>query len=329
MGFNDWSDQAVTLPDEAHADSKLKSNPFEPNDDWLSKASAEHQAEAIRQWFHARYWDPANDTPYNGREGGYQFINGSYDPAEVIPERFDAFVPDKVIQEVVYELHCEVGDQWAPIRSQIDDDYYDVMYELATDSPGEPILKLRERLSSAREVLTLEGNKEAKRLAKMLVFGNCLGVLEAFLWETAAYWFKNDEKALENLVGKLGYFREQKMSLADIYKRKAGLKDEVLGLLQNMVWHRWESVAPIFKLGLDIQFPDTKDINNALLIRHDIVHRSGHTKDGKPVEIRDDDLDKLFHDIEAFAGAIANALSEKSISNPEAQKATRDNSHEF
>lgn len=109
MGFNDWGDQPVTLPAEAHKDPDPESAPFEPNDDWLAKANEDHQAEAIRQWFHARYWDPANDTPYNGREGGYQFINGSYDPAEVIPERFNAIVHDDVIQKVIEELHLEVG----------------------------------------------------------------------------------------------------------------------------------------------------------------------------------------------------------------------------
>ncbi|MCP3655424.1 MAG: hypothetical protein GY734_18010 [Herbaspirillum sp.] len=321
MGFNDWGDQPVTLPAEAHKDPDPESAPFEPNDDWLAKANEDHQAEAIRQWFHARYWDPANDTPYNGREGGYQFINGSYDPAEVIPERFNAIVHDDVIQKVIEELHLEVGDQWAPIRNYFDDDYYDAMYELATDSPSEPMVKLRDRLVSARQVLTLEGNDEAKLLAKMLVFGNCLGVLEAFLWETAAYWFGNDEKALESLVSKLGHFKEQKMSLSDIYKRKAGLKDEVLGHLQNIVWHRWENVAPIYKLGLDISFPSTKDINEALQIRHDIVHRSGQKKDGSAVQIQDVDLAKLFRDIESFAETISNALSLRPVPNVESSLA--------
>ena len=71
----------------------------------------------MRAWFHARYCDPAEETPYNGREGGYQYIyGGPFDPADILPERFSHIVDEKVIKDVIDEMNQEVGDQWAPMQ---------------------------------------------------------------------------------------------------------------------------------------------------------------------------------------------------------------------
>ena len=33
------------------------------------------QVQLIAEWFFSLYQDPANETPYNGREGGYLYIH--------------------------------------------------------------------------------------------------------------------------------------------------------------------------------------------------------------------------------------------------------------
>lgn len=91
--------------------------PFDPQDRWLSTAAKHEQLTAMREWFLARYCDPAHETPYNGSEGGYQYIHGGpYDPADVLPNRFSGIVDDNIIQDVIDEFHSEVGDKWAPVH---------------------------------------------------------------------------------------------------------------------------------------------------------------------------------------------------------------------
>lgn len=92
-------------------------DPFDLQDRWLSTAAKDDQLTAMREWFLARYCDPAHETSYNGSEGGYQFIHGGpYDPADILPRRFSRIVDDNIIQEVIDELHSEVGDKWAPVH---------------------------------------------------------------------------------------------------------------------------------------------------------------------------------------------------------------------
>lgn len=317
MGWNDHIDDSElgNLPPEAFSPFDVD-GPFDPQDHWLETADEEEQRIAMREWFLARFCDPAIETPYNGREGGYIFINGGpYDPADEIFHRFSGIVNDDVIQEVVHDLYTEVGNQWAPIRDDFPSDFdFDERFDLQLLTSNEPLDKLKARLQHARLVLTLEGDEVAKSLAEKLVFGGTVAALEAFLWETVDYWVEHDERALHDIVTRIPALKDQPMKLGDIFKQHAGLKEHVKGYLQNLVWHRWDRVAPLFKTGLGIEPPSFKPFEEALVKRHHIVHRSGHDKTGKPILVTKEEIGSLCEMIEAFATEIHAKLAPRGLS---------------
>jgi hypothetical protein len=147
----------------------------------------------------------------------------------------------------------------------------------------------------------------------MLVFSNALGVLESFLWETAEFWFKHDDTALQDVVTKLQVFSDTLMKLGEIFTRHSKLREHVLGYLQNLVWHRWESVSPIFQRGLGMRLPSVKPFEPALLKRHDIVHRCGRPKAGVPVTVSLTEIGMLFQEIEKFAVEVNRLLSARPV----------------
>jgi hypothetical protein len=76
------------------------------------------------EWFFMNYEDPANSTPYESAEGGYQYIwGGPYDANDEIGSKFGGLVPDKWIEEAVDEVERDGISYWAPTRH--DDDYDD------------------------------------------------------------------------------------------------------------------------------------------------------------------------------------------------------------
>ena len=312
MGYDPYDNSELgNLPPEAHANIYDTESPFEPDDDWLKKAEKHEQLTAMREWFYARYCDPAEETPYNGREGGYLFVHGGpYDPGDELPDRFSEIVDDEVIQELVDELVGEYGDAWAPIYRRPDDEW-DERFDFEVNARSAPLVKLRERLAQGKKILGLQGDTETKDLATKLVFSNAIGILEAFLYETVYYWVDNDQTALENIVKKLPVFRDEKITLGEMFERQQGLVNHVKGRLQNMVWHRWETVAPFFKVGLDIKLPSLKTFNAPLLKRHDIVHRGGHDMAGEPVKISREELEALFVSIDTFASEVDKLLIER------------------
>jgi hypothetical protein len=263
----------------------------------------------MRAWFLERYCDPAQDTPYNGREGGYQFIHGDpYDPADVLPDRFARVVEDDVIQEVIDELHQQVGDQWAPVPLRLPRDY-DEDYGVIVESSGQPLAKLRERLAQSKQVLTLQGNFSAQLLARNLAFGSVITSLESFLWETVIYWVDHDGTTIINIVSKIQVFRDQPPKLGQIFEKRDNLKDDIKAYLQDLVWHQWSKVAPLFTLGLGIDIPGFKQFEDALIKCHDIVHRSGFSKTGERVEVDEAEIEALCEQIIRFANEINEKLA--------------------
>jgi hypothetical protein len=71
-------------------------------------------------WFRSNYEDPAERTPYESREGGYQWIwGGPYDANEVLGSEFSDIVDQELIDEVASELESECVE-WAPTEKPSD-----------------------------------------------------------------------------------------------------------------------------------------------------------------------------------------------------------------
>jgi hypothetical protein len=92
----------------------------------LSEADAEMQGDVMRVWFYDHY-DPPDDLPYNGEEGGYQFIyGGPYEPEDELQAKFAGIVPDVVIEKLANEL-SSVSYQWSGLDPgpdpDLDDEY--------------------------------------------------------------------------------------------------------------------------------------------------------------------------------------------------------------
>lgn len=317
MGWNDYlgDSELSNLPEEAHDNRFDLTGPFEPSDHWLSRASKDDQEIAVREWFLARYCDPAGDTPYNGREGGYLFIHGGpYDPANEIPNRFTGLVPDSVIEQIIDEMHEMHGDQWAPVNNERPDDYYDSLYDLEQMAErSQPLTNLKARINQYQQLLALQVSEEAKTLCRSLLYSATVGALESFLWETVYFWVDNDIKSLHDIIVRIQGLRDKQIKLGDIVKENKSPKDHVKAYLQGIVWHQTKRVKPLFEQGLGITLPDIAFFEKALQKRHHIVHRSGHDMDKKPINVQGSELDALFSQVSKFASAIDKELESRSI----------------
>ena len=64
----------------------------------------EQRISEIVEWFHENYEDPAERTPYESREGGYQWIwGGPFEAREVIEDHFTG-TPEHIIEAAVAEI---------------------------------------------------------------------------------------------------------------------------------------------------------------------------------------------------------------------------------
>ncbi len=84
-------------------------------DDQLRALPKEKQKTYIIDWFHSQFWDPAHETPYDGREGGYQYVyGGPYEAREELEEKFGGIVEEYIIENAVEEIESDGQTDWAP-----------------------------------------------------------------------------------------------------------------------------------------------------------------------------------------------------------------------
>ncbi|MFG6110240.1 hypothetical protein ACEU0G_000101 [Stenotrophomonas nematodicola] len=300
-------DEWPELPPSAYSDAGTS----EINNDWLEDASPEEQASALLEWFQARFQDPAHETPYMSSEGGYIWIHGGpYDAKEELEERFSALVPDEVITFVAE--HVEEVDgvwEWAPT----DVIYYDEEQDLIVHDKDVPLQRLEERMEALMAVLTLQGASHAVDMARSLAYAGVVSALETFLWETMAYWIQNDQETVRSLIEAHPDFRERKIRLGDIFGQFTSLEKQVRAHMQHMTWHRWDDAERFLELGLGIKAPSFKVFEEPTKIRHDVIHRSGHTVDGEPIAISNGQVHNLAEQVRRFASEVRALIDQAKI----------------
>ena len=307
MLFDSPERDIENLPPEAHAE--LEGHPFEVNDQWLKDCDDEDDIRtAINGWWYSRYCDPAQSTPYAGREGGYLFIHGGpFDPSDLLHDRFGDLVEHELIEDIVGDLIAEVGDQWAPVHG-VGEDWYDEEFGVIVDRQTPVMARLTDRLASLRSVLALKGDPAAEQLVRNMVYASAFSAFETYLWETMVFWVDNDSTVVRNILTKHAKLKDATVKWQDVFAKVESAKDDIKGMLQRTVWHRWDEVRPWLISGLDIKVPEFTGFREALLARHDIVHRSGMALDGTPVNITLERIDELFEKIEAYARSLEELL---------------------
>lgn len=100
------------------------------------------RVEAMVAWFMENFEDPAEITPYESAEGGYQWIwGGPHDPAEELYDAFGDAATDEDVQAAADEIRSDGLYEWAPNQSR--------MVEEPDDDEESPLL-LEDRLAALR-----------------------------------------------------------------------------------------------------------------------------------------------------------------------------------
>ena len=138
-----------------------------------------------------------------------------------------------------------------------------------------------------------------------MLYSSAITALETYLSDAFFQTVIKDESLIERLMLTTPEFVEKKYSLSEVVEWKKQTKEKVSDHLFNIVWHNLAKVRCMYRDVLQVNFPDDASaVYVAVVIRHDIVHRSGRTKGGKIHNLRVSDVEKLFETLEAFVAAI-------------------------
>lgn len=302
--MGEHGDELVNLPEDA----------FEPwahrceiNKHWLKSASEANQRVAMYGWFKRNYYYPFELSKAGMTQWVLYSDGGPFQPENILWAEFGKYANNSILMEVIAELQGEAPNGWVTIPYHSDDEY-DEDFGVEVEDVKQPFTALHDRLDEIRAVLALTGSDAGTALAQKLAYSAVITALESYLWETMSYAVVNDPKAVKNIITKFQFFNQQKFSLGAIYAKMDSLETLVKAYLQDTVWHKWDAVEELFSRGLGIKPPSFEVFTEPTIKRHDIIHRSGHTKDGEPIIVRAEEIEALIREVTSFAIALEGDL---------------------
>jgi hypothetical protein len=281
--------------------------PDDIDDDALSKAPKYEQFDVMETWFRERFEDPAERTPYDSGEGGFQWIwGGPHDARYELHGRFDGIVVDSLIDELASDLTDE-NVEWAPTPQP--GDYDEGLFD-AVSANDVARQTLEDALTTIASLLLVPVSDVQRPPYHRLLFANVISALETYLSDTFINAVFSDTKLLQKYIENDPAFKDRKVSFRDLRREAAAIEDTTRKELLDVVWHNLAKVIPLYKSVLSIDLGDVKAVAVAIQKRHDVIHRNGKGKDGVMVSISSNDITKLIDDVSAIADAVEATLGE-------------------
>jgi hypothetical protein len=128
-------------------------------------------------------------------------------------------------------------------------------------------------------------------LVNRMIFSQQVSALEAYLGDTLIRKTMNDNEALLRLLAADSELAKEKFSLVQIASDANFVKSRVRVYLKSILYHNIPKVRALYSIVFDIDLfgildaSDKETLLKAVEYRHDCMHRNGHDKDGKKLEI--------------------------------------------
>jgi hypothetical protein len=149
--------------------------------------------------------------------------------------------------------------------------------------------------TSAMDILSLlaqppEAPPDRKCLHRLL-YVNVVTILECYLSDFFISHIKEDNRLLRKLIETTPTFKEQKITVSDVFETMAAVEKIANSYLAGLVWHRLDQVSKLYERVLGVILPlDTKALRSAIAVRHELVHRNGKKQDGTEHQIGEADI---------------------------------------
>jgi hypothetical protein len=241
------------------------------------KLPKDAKKEVMRVWFSERYEDPVNSSPWV--DGEYVFINGGpYDAHEVLQDEFSGLVAEDAITELAEELSSDCSD-WTGASDRVDyQDYDDPFDEYSFRSERHAQVGFEQSAKEIRQLLQSSQISEQHYLR--MLYSGVITALETYLSDFFINIIKGQRGYLEAFIEKNEQFAVQKFTLNKIFLQMSQIEKTAIDYLKGLMWHDLAKISSIYAVTLEIEFPKIPELYKAILTRHDLVHRSGKTKDG-------------------------------------------------
>jgi hypothetical protein len=191
------------------------------------------------------------------------------------------------------------------------DDYYEEVFSAITDSRRFLSNFKTEIQNLAKLNSTDLGDHRLNTILKRQIFIGAVTAVETFLSDTFINLTLNNPEYLKNFVETNPEFRKRTIQIKDIYSVQQNLNNVAKSVMLEMIYHHLPKIKEMYEATFKIEFPNLKFLIIDVATRHDLVHRSGKTKDGVVINITEADNERVLTNAEVFVSDIAYKLKLK------------------
>ena len=181
-----------------------------------------------------------------------------------------------------------------------DDEYYEQQLYEATHTDIE------------RAMDSIEGlNENVKQFLYRLLYTNVITSMETFLGDTLKREVLRDEDSLRRFVETYKPYKNIALNISDLYMNKDNMPTFVKKTLCELLYHDLRKIKPIYKSALNIDLGDVSELYEAVLVRHDLVHRNGKNHEGQEHIITESMVRELQEKVKALMENVNKQIEEK------------------
>lgn len=207
--------------------------------------------------------------------------------------------------------YCEITvDEPTPFTMTGDPPMFSADPADAYDPPSDPYALLAETIDRCLVVAEMEFEaRNDPQFLQRMALTTIVTALETFLSDTFLNLIKGDQAALGNLVARDGHFSAMKIPLFNLVGKPDFASLHVRRAIQEIPFHNLPRVEVLYKAAIGLSLSSDEflwaRLNSLMKVRHDCVHRNGHTAEG---ERRDNITTKFVHDAASDCRCLADYI---------------------
>lgn len=147
-------------------------------------------------------------------------------------------------------------------------------------------------------------NVSIDKTLRRQIFTGVIASMETYLSDAFINRTLNSEEFTRKFVGSFHDFKERPIPLNELFDYHEKIQTICKQAMLDVIYHNLPKVKGMYKDTFGEDIGDIRSVYKAVLLRHDLIHRNGKTKNGFEVVIDSGIIDLLISDIETFIGNI-------------------------
>lgn len=154
-------------------------------------------------------------------------------------------------------------------------------------------------------------NDELNSILKRQIYIGVIGSMETFLSETFIKLTLTNPADLQRFVKSHPEFANRRFDLKDVFEAHKNIEQTAKSIMLDTIYHNLPIVREMYMSTFDIKFPSIKDVIKSVMVRHDLVHRNGKTKEGTENILDTAIINSTIDIVIAFIGGIVEEINKK------------------